>query len=63
MVFKVNNKPPVAEYPFRYETKPISGNITNGAGEAEKRRPALVFHGGNYSVEWADLEFLFHNIS
>jgi reductive dehalogenase len=62
-MFTISKTPPKAEYAFCYAKKPKSGNVINGLGEKEIRKPKVVFHSGDYSVEWADLEFLFHNIS
>ena len=62
-MFTISKTPPKAKYSFCYAKKPISGNVINGLGETEVGRPRVVFHSGDYSVEWADLEFLFHNIS
>ena len=36
--------PPSPEPILRYHNPPLSGNITNGVGETEVRRPRLVFH-------------------
>jgi len=62
-MFIISKTPPKAEYAFCYIKKPKSGNTTNRLGETEVCRPSVVFHSGDYSVEWADMEFLFHNIS
>ncbi len=37
-------KPPSAKPTFRYRNPPLSGNVINGLGETEKRRPRKVFH-------------------
>jgi len=47
----------------RYQAKQTLCYITNGINESEIRKPQVVFHSGDYSVEWTDMEFLFHNIS
>ena len=56
--------PPAAEYAFGYKNPPISGNIINGLGETEKRRPRHIFHNpGNSSIEWGALNDFFTMIN
>lgn len=51
---------PPAEYAFRYENPPRSGNTINGRGEAQPRRAEPIFHGsGRKPLEWGALELYF----
>ena len=54
---------PEADYPFAFEHPPTSGNIINGLGESEKRRPGKVFHTGSYADAWGGMQRYFHTES
>ncbi|MEM8534193.1 MAG: reductive dehalogenase domain-containing protein [Chloroflexota bacterium] len=53
---------PSPTYAFAYQNPPVSGNVINGLGETERRRPWKVFHSGDYQIAWNGLERLFHSI-
>ncbi len=45
---------------FEYRNKPVSGNVLNGLGEKEFRRPRQIFHGSGFrKLEWEKLELFF----
>ncbi len=45
---------------FDYRNRPVSGNILNGLGEKEFRRPVQIFHGSGFrKLEWEKLELFF----
>jgi epoxyqueuosine reductase len=45
---------------FTYRNQPESGNILNGLGEEEVRRPRQIFHGSGFrKLEWEKLELFF----
>jgi len=49
-----------AQLHFEYRNKPVSGNVLNGLGEKEVRRPAQIFHGSGFrKLEWEKLELFF----
>ena len=51
---------PTAEYLFKYQNTPLSGNDINGLGITEKIRPVQIFHGsGARKLEWQTLELFF----
>ena len=51
---------PDAEYGFYYRRPRRSGNVINGLGETEYRRPVPIFHSsGRRPIEWAALELFF----
>ncbi|MEM8532484.1 MAG: 4Fe-4S dicluster domain-containing protein [Chloroflexota bacterium] len=54
---------PAPAYPFEWSEPPVSGNIINGLGETERRRPVKVFHSGNFSTPWAALEWYFYTLN
>ena len=54
---------PEPVYPFDWSEPPVSGNIINGLGETERRRPVKVFHSGNFSTPWAALEWYFYTLN
>ena len=51
---------PEPVYPFSYRSMPISGNVINGLGEEQTRRPRKVFHSLDYRIAWGGLERYFH---
>lgn len=53
---------PAPDYPFAFREAPLSGNIINGLGETEIRRPRKVFHTTDYSSMWGGLERYFHSV-
>lgn len=53
---------PPADYGFRYDNPPESGNATNGVGETVRRRPRLVFHTEHFNIPLRALELWFRAI-
>ncbi|MCG8350974.1 MAG: 4Fe-4S dicluster domain-containing protein [Chloroflexales bacterium] len=54
---------PEPVYPFKWSEPPVSGNVINGLGETERRRPLKVFHSGNFSSPWAAMEWYFYTLN
>lgn len=50
---------PDTTYGFAYRQPPVSGNVINGVGEAERRRPHHVFFGDGYGRAWGKLDWFF----
>ena len=54
---------PKPVYPFDWSEPPVSGNVINGLGETERRRPIKVFHSGDFSTPWAAMEWYFYTLN
>ena len=61
---RVTDAPPPVPV-FRYHAPPRSGNLTNGVGETEVRRPSRVFHWtfGKLPHDWIELDLHFNFIA
>lgn len=54
---------PPTDYSFVYEAPPLSGNVINGVGETEPRRPRQPFFSRGYSGAWNKLERVFQSLN
>ena len=54
-------RPPPPQATFAYREPPISGNVLNGLGETQPRRPRYVFHSNSKTgpLPWDRMQALF----